>query len=240
MKVGVIGDIHGRMKWKEIVLNKDIDLWIFIGDYFDTRDGGYSGNRQIENFKDILEFKKSNLTSVIMLTGNHDFHYIKRMYEEYSGYQRKYASTISYLVETAIADGYMQMCYLHDNFFFSHAGLTKTWCGLILGNYNPTIDDKLVNVINDYLIVSPQVFKFNAGENIDQSGDDITQGPIWVRPASLMKDMVDGVTCVVGHTPVRFIDVNPNFPNLIMIDCLQFTSEYLIIDNGKARTENIH
>lgn len=233
MKIVAVGDTHGRLKWKEIVIKEaDADKFIFIGDYFDTRDGGYSGNKQIENFKDILTFKEAKPDKVILLTGNHDFHYIKRMYEQYSGYQKKYVDDISLLVESAIESRQMQMCYQHDNFLFSHAGLTKTWCGLTMGIYNININDVVIKTINDYLVYQPEVFKFSAGENIDMSGDDVTQGPIWVRPISLMKDMVDGVTCVVGHTPVKRVAINPN---LILIDCLGTSDDYLIIEDGKAR-----
>ena len=41
-----------EVKWKEIVeREKDADKIVFIGDYFDAKDGGYSANRQIENSK---------------------------------------------------------------------------------------------------------------------------------------------------------------------------------------------
>ena len=36
-KIIVIGDIHGRTIWKQIVAaNPDADLFVFIGDYFDS------------------------------------------------------------------------------------------------------------------------------------------------------------------------------------------------------------
>jgi predicted phosphodiesterase len=86
MKITIIGDTHGRSKWKNIVeKEKDADKIIFIGDYFDAKDGGYSANRQIENFKEIVEFKRNNPDKVILLIGNHDFHYLKGVNEEYSG-----------------------------------------------------------------------------------------------------------------------------------------------------------
>ena len=74
----------------------------------------------------------------------------------------------------------------------------------------------------------------NVGDNMDMSGDDITQSPIWVRPHSLAIDMVDGIRCVVGHTQVKQLGLNEKFPNLILIDCLGFTDEYLVITDGVA------
>ena len=40
MKTIVIGDIHGRDVWKEIVFQEQADRVIFIGDYFDSFDIG--------------------------------------------------------------------------------------------------------------------------------------------------------------------------------------------------------
>ena len=63
------------------------------------------------------------------------------------------------------------------------------------------------------------------------TGDDVTQSPIWVRPHSLLSDMIKDITCVVGHTPVRHISLK--IPNLILTDCLGDTLEYLIINDGE-------
>jgi len=39
LKTVVIGDIHGRTTWKEIVdLEPDANVVVFMGDYFDSRD----------------------------------------------------------------------------------------------------------------------------------------------------------------------------------------------------------
>jgi predicted MPP superfamily phosphohydrolase len=230
-----LGDTHGRVTWKEIVAKEaSADRIIFIGDYFDSHNRGVSGNKQIVNFKEILEFKKSNPDKVILLTGNHDYHYIRGVGETYSGYQGVYALEIGELVEQAIKDDLMQMCYLHDKFFFSHAGLTKTWVQRTLtpNNINPLVNDIMIQQINDYLKFQPRVFGFAMGNNFDQTGDDITQGPIWVRPYSLTKDMVEEITCVVGHTQVKKLGINTALPNLILTDCLGSTGEYLIIENG--------
>ena len=95
MKLIALGDIHGRSIWKDIVnLEKDANKIVFIGDYFDSHNSGYSGNRQIENFKDIIAFKEANPDKVITLTGNHDYHYIRGIGETYSGYQGGYALEI--------------------------------------------------------------------------------------------------------------------------------------------------
>jgi hypothetical protein len=93
----------------------------------------------------------------------------------------------------------------------------------------------MVQQINDYLKFQPKVFGFAMGANFDQTGDDVTQGPIWVRPYSLANDMVEEITCVVGHTTVRKLGIVETTP-IILIDCLGTTGEYLIIEDGVAKS----
>lgn len=237
---GAIGDIHGRMKWKEIInKNPQVTKWVFIGDYFDVRNGGVSGTRQIEIFKEILALKQAEPNKYILLFGNHDFHYIRNIGEDYSGYQAALAHDIGEVIHYAIDNDLVQMCHLQGEFFFSHAGLTKTWCEKYLGTRTPNLN-VLEQGVNDLFKYQPKSFTFmnNVGENMDITGDDVTQSPIWVRPMSLKKDMVDGIRCVVGHTQVRQLGLNDQFPQLILIDCLGYTDEYLIVEDGIAKIGN--
>lgn len=225
MKIIALGDIHGRSIWKDIVNKEnDADKIIFIGDYFDTRSGGYSANRQIRNFKDILEFKKANMDKVILLTGNHDFHYIKGIHENYSGYQQNYAIDIGEVIHSALNEDILQMCYKHDNYIFTHAGVTKTWVEaneIDLGN--------LEQSINDLFKYKPYQFCFTRGANYSNTGDDVTQSPIWVRPESLNKDIIDNTICVVGHTSVTELTITER---IILIDSLGTSKQYLSIIDG--------
>ncbi len=225
MKIVTLGDIHGRSIWKDI-LNKenDADKFIFAGDYFDTRNGGYSANRQITNFKDILEFKKANMDKVILLTGNHDYHYIKGIYETYSGYQHNYAIDIGEVIQTALNEDILQMCYTHDNYVFTHAGVTKTWA-----EANEIDLNNLQQSINDLFKSKPHAFGFTSGDSNSRTGDDVTQTPIWVRPQSLDNDIIDGVVCVVGHTTVSELTITER---IILIDSLGTSKQYLSIIDG--------
>jgi hypothetical protein len=233
IKIVAIGDTHGRSQWKDIVKKeKDVDKIIFIGDYFDDKDG-YSGEEQIQNFKDIVQFKRNNLDKVILLIGNHDFHYLKGVNEEYSSYQFGYAKNINQVLQPAVDERLLQMCYKQDNNLFSHAGLTKTWCkncGIDINNLQESVNDLFKSDITK--------FKFTMGDNLSFGGNDVTQSPIWVRPQSLVKDMVDGIVCIVGHTQVKEVTVlNDN--NLILIDCLGTTDEYLIIEKHIVKVGNV-
>ncbi|MFN9956617.1 MAG: metallophosphoesterase, partial [bacterium] len=125
MKTLLLGDTHGRNLWKEIIKKETPDRIVFIGDYFDTRDD-IDASTQIQNFKEILEFKKENPDKVILLIGNHDFHYLKGCGETYSGYQQWAAMDINEVLQPALTSGHLQICHVYDEYIFSHAGLTQT------------------------------------------------------------------------------------------------------------------
>jgi predicted phosphodiesterase len=230
MKIIAVGDIHGRTIWKDIVVKEsDADKIIFVGDYFDSYD--YTTDEQIENFTNILNFKKENVDKVILLIGNHDFHYLKGAQEKYSGFQNFKYLDINEVLEPAVSTGLLQICHIHDNFVFTHAGLTKTWCG------DNGIDlSDLENSVNRRLMSNIESFRFNYGDNYDGSGDDVTQPPIWVRIPSLLKDMLEGYRFVVGHSRLKELTIADN---LIGIDTLGQTGEYLVIIDGEPSAATV-
>lgn len=80
MKILVLGDIHGRTIWKDIIEKENPDKVIFLGDYVSTHDN-ISSTQQLNNLEDILAYKEDNLDKVILLRGNHkkltNFNYYK-------------------------------------------------------------------------------------------------------------------------------------------------------------------
>ena len=222
-----VGDTHGRDTWKQVVKNESFNKFIFIGDYFDTH-YDITPEQQIQNFKDIVEFKKQNLDKVVLLIGNHDFHYMPcctSIGECYSGFQSKYAFEIQQLLEEN--KEYLQMCYVHNSILFSHAGVSKTW----LTNQGYT-DENVEAFINILFNTKPEAFMFTPKRWGSNYGDCITQTPIWIRPDSLVSDKLDEFTMVVGHTSVNNIDVSNKF-GVILIDVLSTSKEYLIIENNE-------
>ncbi len=85
MQTVVISDLHGKDVWKKIVSKENFDKVVFLGDYFDSYDIPY--DKQMENFKKIIKFKKKNKDKVVILLGNHDLHNLSELNERYSGYQ---------------------------------------------------------------------------------------------------------------------------------------------------------
>lgn len=66
----VIGDIHGRTIWKDIIEKENPDKIIFLGDYVSTHEN-ISAAEQINNLNEILSYKEDSSDKVILLRGNH-------------------------------------------------------------------------------------------------------------------------------------------------------------------------
>jgi metallophosphoesterase superfamily enzyme len=79
-----LGDTHGRDFWKEVIDEESPDRVIPIGDYFDSKEG-ISCKLQIHNFLEIAGYKRQSTKEVILLLGNHNFHYLKGVTDRYSG-----------------------------------------------------------------------------------------------------------------------------------------------------------
>lgn len=178
MKIIALGDTHGRTNWKSITQNETADYVIFIGDYFDTHEE-ITAEKQIRNFQDILAYKKTYGDRVILLFGNHDYHYLRSAPEIYSGYQKEHQADIQALIHQALDQDLLQMCFVWQHFLFTHAGITKTWCQYH-GIYNINIEIE----VNGLFRCRPECFRFRWGKNKSKQGDDIEQSPIWVRPQS--------------------------------------------------------
>lgn len=222
MKIIAIGDIHGRTSWTHVYdedLNS-IDRIIFIGDYFDTHHD-ITQEEQIINFKNIIEFKKEYPDKVVLLIGNHDFHYMGDFSMTYSGFDATRAFDIRELLNSALKEGLIQASHFEKTdaigVLFTHAGVTETWANNNIENWEiESISDK----INDLFLYQPKRFEFTPGDHYDPYGNEACQTPIWVRPESLIMDgLSDEILQVVGHTQQREISVRGKY---IFIDALEY------------------
>ena len=200
MKTIFLGDTHGRSLWKDIIAKETPDRVVFIGDYFDSFDIG-SAEQQF-NFKEIIAFKESAQYEVIMLIGNHDYHYYPGG-ETYSGYQHGAAPAIRQLLEEN--KHHLQMCYQLDNILCSHAGIGHNW----LVEQEKYELGSIADFVNDIWNYKPIRFMFYG---FDPYGDNKTQTPIWIRPASLLSGNRDtflktDYIQIAGHTQVHKIDI---------------------------------
>lgn len=193
----VLGDIHGRTCWKDIIENESPDLTIFLGDYVSSHEN-ISGNDQIYNLLDILDYKESNPDKVILLRGNHDMQHLGYYWAECSGFNR---TVYEWMSQSSIKSRFLyntQWMYIDGKYIFSHAGISKEW----LSYYNISFEN-----INN---VGPDVcFGFTSSKMSDYYGDSPTQPLTWIRPWALEECAIEGFDQIVGHTRPSFSDREP-------------------------------
>ena len=194
MKTVVFGDIHGRNIWAKIVENNlDADRFIFLGDYFTSREG-ISEEDQIKNFTEIVNFAnfENAITpgKVILLRGNHDMEALGYSWAECSPRFRN-----KHYHDPEIREWFLdntQWVFIDDEYsiVYAHAGVTNTWME------NVGLDD--VHNINS--LEPSENFGFWPCRFSDYYGDSVTQPPTWIRPWGLFGDSFGKYTYIVGHT----------------------------------------
>jgi len=222
-KILVIGDIHGRDIWKKIVEKEaeTVDKIVFIGDYFDTP--MVSPEKILENFKDILEYKRQYSDKVVLLIGNHDWHYMSGVDSKCSGYERN-AVEFGKNLDEAFERDEIQMSYKNGDVLFTHAGASNSW----LDRANIDLKD-VDNSINSLSKSDKEKFSFWKFDSTGY-GEHPCQSPIWIRPNSLARELSDKWVQVVGHTQMDSIR---NFEDrFILVDTLS-KKEYLKLVEGE-------
>ena len=160
----VIPDVHGRLFWKEaIAAAKEDEMIIFLGDYLDPYSYEFEedplmaqfaetyetrSNHALNNFKEIIEFKKQNPDRVILLLGNHDCTYAistnicdcrrdrlnyKKICELFE--ENKHLFTLAYYVK--IED---------KEYVFSHSGLHREYAMSVFGK---EVKDSILTAVNE-------------------------------------------------------------------------------------------
>lgn len=233
-KIIAIGDTHGRRTWEKVLAQEDntFDRVVFIGDYFDCWDP-FTTAEQIENFNNILNYKRNNSDTVTVLLGNHDTQYIIKG-ERYSGYQPDGALDIAIAIENALSEGLVQLMHIEDDYMFTHAGLTQVWTDTYGLDLN-----KIEEEVNMLFENNRDAFRFSSSDS-SGSGESCFQSPVWVRPLSLVANFAGDWTQVVGHTTQKNIQYYEGKEpiKLILIDAIDI-GEYLVIEDGIPRTETV-
>ena len=242
MKLVAIGDIHGRDIWKQIIAKEqDADEFVFVGDYFDSFT--VKGVDQINNFLDIIEFKKQSKVPVILLIGNHDYHYYPGIEDSgTSGYQTLLAPSIKHVVGDN--KQHLQAAYQSGEFVFTHAGLSSEWLDDIIEDWNV---DNVVDKVNELFQYQPGLIAYRSFKMVNETewygaqgyGNESFQSPIWIRPSALMtankKTLRKKIIQVVGHTPQDNIDIEGKSTGgrYYFIDTLEYNQgQYLIVEDG--------
>ena len=126
----IIPDVHGRVFWKEIVKNSE-DKIIFLGDYVDPYPGeNISLTGALDNLSEIIEYKKSNPSKVILLLGNHDFMYMDFEHNKYScrhDFENEPKITKILMDNRDLFQMNYSIEVKNKLYIFSHAGILKPW-----------------------------------------------------------------------------------------------------------------
>lgn len=193
-KVLIVPDVHGRVFWKDAADEKYADhKIIFLGDYLDQYgfEGVGTDAEVFENFKEIVEFKRSNPDRVVLLLGNHDIHYLDKSYAcsrfnggMYGEYHKFFESNI----------GLFSMAHVECGVLFTHGGVTCEWAKTEYG-FDCDDIDKMCVTLNDRnnLCVMMDVSSY-------RGGCDSFSGPMWcdIREHYLLTH--PDYKQVVGHT----------------------------------------
>lgn len=156
----IVPDIHGRTFWKKLesVNVEDYDV-IFLGDMCDV----YQFDRikeddAVNNFKEIIEFKKQYPNNVTLLLGNHDLEYFAgttscRMdFKNKDEIKKLFTDNLS-LFEIG--------CYREINgkkYTFTHSCILKEWVDLVNKRFGDKVNfiecdniEKLIDRLNNML-----------------------------------------------------------------------------------------
>jgi hypothetical protein len=221
MTYNLIGDIHGRNAWRQLVRTDMIN--IFLGDYLDPydRDDLQASPEEYDNLQDIIRFKQQHPETILLL-GNHDLHYLWD--EHYSRYNDEHAERYAQLIREHLH--LFQAAYaIGDRVLVTHAGVTRPWLQLA-GISHQQSASQLAEAICRCMSDEESRHLFSGESTFhpdDSCGMSPTASPIWVRPHTLLdygaltNHHGDTIYQVVGHTQISQI---MQFDSCVFVDCL--------------------
>lgn len=233
-KILIIPDVHGRTFWKKVEeLINQVDKVVFLGDYLDPYPlEGIFPIEALDNFYDILSFKKKYNDKVILLIGNHDFHYWPQ-YKTYYGCRRdnERFDQISNLFMDNLSN--FQLSYKTENYLFTHAGVLDNWlkvlnnekkvrCTVTCNFDHPISIDNLNELLgNDVLYMVSE----------ERGGRDIYGSCIWADIHEHFYDNpIPNIYQIFGHT----MTYPTIFNEYIGSDFAMLDSQHCyILSNGK-------
>lgn len=232
-KIVVMGDIHGRTIWKDIVNLENPDKVIFLGDYVSSHEG-ISSEQQLSNLEDILQYKEDRGEAVILLRGNHCLDCLGYSWGECTPTEPKVKKVMSVDPLKSRFLNLTQWVYIDEELktIFSHAGVSQVW-----------MDNSNIKSIYDINDLTPsEIFGFTPNYYGDYYGDSETQPLVWIRPQALCMCNIEGWNQVVGHTPVRkgiWHTHNTVGKNEIWFCDALGVNQYLVIDNNEFQPKTL-
>lgn len=249
-KILVVPDIHGRTFWKKVTEEIDnYDKVVFLGDYLDAYDFEEISNEQaIENFKEIIDFKKQHNDKVILLFGNHDMPYAFTAYFKFSSYHCRIMRNDYDTIRKLFVDNIdlFQLAYVHEDIIFTHAGIESGWLYSFIDE-NADINEicDAVNGLTDsdeklrqlFKITSPRGGRDKHGSCIWADIEDMAWQFNLTRTPDAHISPIMKTKQVFGHTLQAFRD----YTNKIQMGNEEVFGNYMMLDCAKVfilETEN--
>lgn len=220
MNVLIVPDVHGRTFWRRAKdLAKQYQKIIFLGDYLDPY--GYEGitpDMALEEFKEIIEFKKKYPKKVTLLLGNHDLHYLfpyfipstRRNIFKVAEYQRMYEENRD------LFTCFKMFRSFGHKWLFSHAGITQHWLRQNKISLSELLDKSL-----DELLDNKGIRWGGLLEQISyhRGGNYRWGSPVWADIHEVQDDAAvlnEKLTQIVGHNQIREMC---QAPGVVFTDC---------------------
>jgi predicted phosphodiesterase len=251
-RILVIPDIHGETFWKEPVQKyiDQVDKIVFLGDYLDpyTDDGNVCDPDEVyDNMMDIVNLKSINMDKVVLLMGNHDFHYLSKRslglarasrcdlynWQRYNQVFNDHEDLFKIVHSEKVKD---------NTYVFSHAGLTTYWLNKVNSKFwklndrdISVADEQIIDMINEMLYdLEGQNMLAVVGRYRSIFGEK-TGSVIWADieeqtfPKAPKVYGLNKVFQVIGHTRMDISQGDMiEFDNLALIDSRQC----FMIDEG--------
>ncbi len=259
-KILIIGDVHGRIFWKEAINSfpkeqyPDLSI-VFLGDYVDPYDHeGISRIDAINNFKEIIDVAKSD-NRIHLLIGNHDMHY---------WYDAPYKCRCDHenydIIKKLFIDNFdmFNIAYEepinNEKYLFTHAGVSSVWLKhlhamgtLASNNIKDKESDgyKLANIMKD---MEPTADNLNMLKNIKlgqhnlwcvswvRGGDNNCGSCIWedLSEWSYEGMEIPGLWQIFGHSRWSKSDPDSAYINYDRkFACVDTASAYILTDTGQ-------
>ena len=231
----VCGDIHGRKFWKEPCKNiENYDKVVFLGDYLDPYGFEFiSVEEAIENFKEIIDFKKENMDKVILLIGNHDCSYAFKDYFNLSSYHCRHSAIHHNKIHKLFNENIdlFQIAYVHNeqtlslkkeynDILFTHAGVESGWLENVV-KCDETDINKIADTLNELTKSKDGLEKLYCITS-ERGGRDRFGSCVWADVHDIMWDVdakknpnavikpIQNIKQVFGHTLQAYYDENRN------------------------------
>jgi len=186
-----------------------------------------SDEEMIENLQDIIDFKRKNMGSVILLKGNHDQMYIHLNDPLYKCSRFRESIGMELHDLYSFNKDLFQNAFQYKNVIATHAGIQHNW---FINDFKGDINNlNIADQLNNPKDKTQEDALYQVGEI--RGGWTSVGGIFWADKSELKKPL-KGFTQVVGHNRVKGIDhyERNGYGDIYFIDCLGYKETFLTIN----------